>query len=224
MAVNEVVLGTVDSLQQAILSVWYSFLDVVPGLLGALIVVLIGYVVGMVLERVASTLLQFGKLDEWIEQRNLDGAIGKVKLSVIFGALIKWYIFVLFLSQALILVNLAVLSYFARVLVDYVPLVSASVVFILLGLLTARYLANKILMTDHKYKKSVATIIEIVIAYMVIVVGLETVGFRVTVLVDAFRIGFTVFVIIAAIALGLYFAIAYKREILQFAHSLKTGK
>lgn len=224
MAVNEVVLGTVDSLQQAILSVWYSFLDVVPGLLGALIVVLVGYVVGMVLERVASTLLRFGKIDEWIEHRNLEGAIGKVKLSVIFGALIKWYVFILFLSQALILVNLAVLSYFARVLIDYVPIVSASIVFVLLGLLTARYVANKILLSDHKYKKSVATILEIVIAYMAVVVGLETIGFSVTILMDAFRIGFSVFVVIAAIALGVYFAVAYKREIIQFAHGLKTGK
>lgn len=221
MAVSDVVITTVYSLQDALLNVWYSFLNVVPGLVGALIVVLLGYIVALLLERVAVHVLQMGMVDKWVEERNLDGAIGKIKLSVIFGALLKWYIFVLFLAQSLYLVNLSILSMFVAILVNYIPIASASIILVVLGLLVARYIANKISLTDHKYKKSVAVIVEVVIAYMAVVMGLENLGFRVTVLLDAFRIGFTVFVIIAAIALGLYFSFAYRREIQELAKSFK---
>lgn len=221
MAVSEVVVTTVYSLQDALLGVWNSFVNIVPGLVGALIVVLLGYIVALLLERVVVHVLQMGMLDKWVEERNLDGAIGKIKLSVIFGALLKWYIFVLFLAQSLYLVNLSVLSMFVAIMVNYIPVASASIVLVVLGLLIARYVANKITLTDHKYKKSAAVVAEVVIAYMAIVMGLENLGVRVTVLLDAFRIGFTVFIVIAAIALGLYFAFAYRREIHELAKSFK---
>ncbi len=169
MAVDNLVVSAVNSLQNSLLSVWYSFLDAVPGLLIALILVLIGYIVAVILEHIALHVFRVGLIDKWIEDRNLQGAIGKVKLSVVFAALIKWYIFVLFVAQALVSINVYVLARFATVLVDYIPLAIGSVVLVIGGLLIGRYISNKVLKTEHKYKKSVATVVELAIAYVTVV-------------------------------------------------------
>lgn len=213
--------STSMALQDAALSLWDAFVRVVPGLIAAVIVFLVGYIIGEVVKKIIATLLEKAMIDKWVEDRKLEGAIGKVKLSRLCGALVKWYIIALFLAQALVLINLQVLSEFAGLLVAWIPVVAASIMFIILGLLFARYLGNKILSTDYRFKKPIQIIVEVIVAYIAIVLGLENMGFKVTILLDAFRIAFTAFVIVAAIVLGISFAMSYKKEIQDFARSFK---
>jgi len=217
----DVVYSTVTALQDAALSLWNAFVNVVPGLIAALIVFLVGYIIAEVIKKIIVTLLEKALVDKWIEDRKLEAAIGKVKMSRLAGALVKWYIIALFLAQALVLIKLDVLSSFAGMLVVWIPVVAASVMFIVLGLLFARYLGNKVLATEYKFKKSVQIIVEVIVAYIAIVLGLENMGFKVTILLDAFRIAFTAFVIIAAIVFGISFAMSYKKEIQDFARTFK---
>jgi len=213
--------STSTALQDAALNLWNSFVNVIPGLIAAVIVFLVGYIIGEVVKKVISTLLEKAMIDKWIEDRKLEGAIGKIKMSRLCGALVKWYIIALFLAQALVLINLQVLSSFAGLLVAWIPVVAASIIFIVLGLLFARYLGNKIMSTDYRFKKPIQIIVEIIVAYIAIVLGLENMGFHVTILLDAFRIAFTAFVVVAAIVLGISFAMSYKKEIQDFARSFK---
>lgn len=213
--------STVGALGDAAYSIWNAFVNIIPGLIAALVIFLIGYIVAEIVKKIISLLLEKAMVDKWVEDRKLESAIGKVKISRLAGALVKWYIIALFLAQALQLIKLDVLSSFAGMLVAWIPVVAASIMFIVLGLLFARYLGNKVLSTEYKFKKSVQIIVEVIVAYIAIVLGLENMGFHVTILLDAFRIAFTAFVIIAAIVFGLSFAMAYKSDIQDFARSFK---
>ena len=213
--------ATVSALQQAGLKVWEDFLNVIPSLIVAVIVFLIGYIIAEVARKVVQKVMEKALIDKWVEDRNLEGAIGKTKVSRIAGQIVKWYIVVLFLSQVLTLIRLEVLSQFVFLLVKWIPVLIASIVLILLGLLFARYLGNKILKTQYAFKKQIQVIVEVIIAYAAIVLGLENMGFKTTILNDLFRIGFTVFAVVAALVFGVAFAMSYKKEIMDFAKSFK---
>jgi len=217
----DIINSTIIALQDAGLSVWNAFVEIIPGLIAAVVIFLIGYIIAEVIKKIITKLLEKATVDKWIEDRKLEAAIGKVKISRLAGALVKWYIIALFLAQALVLIKLQVLSSFAALLVAWIPVVAASILFIVLGLLFARYLGNKILATDYKFKKSIQIIVEVIVAYIAIVLGLQNMGFRVDILLDAFRIAFTAFVIVAAIVFGISFAMAYKKEIQDFARAFK---
>jgi hypothetical protein len=217
----DLVTDTAIALQDAGLSLWNAFVNVVPGLIAAVIVFLVGYIIAEVIKRVITTLMEKALIDKWISDRKLEAAIGKVKMSRLAGSLVKWYVVALFLAQALVLIKLDVLSSFAGLLVAWIPVVAASILFIVLGLLFARYLGNKVMATDYYFKKPIQIIVEVVVAYIAIVLGLENMGFKVTILLDAFRIAFTAFVLVAAIVIGISFAMSYKKEIQDFARSFK---
>ncbi|MDO8647117.1 MAG: hypothetical protein Q7R70_01745 [Candidatus Diapherotrites archaeon] len=218
---SDLIGSTATALSDAALSLWNSFVNVIPGLIAAVIVFLVGYIIGEVVKKIISTLLEKAMVDKWIEERKLESAIGKVKMSKLAGALVKWFIIALFLAQALQLIQLTVLADFAGLLVMYIPKVAGAILFIVLGLLFARYLGNKVLATDYQFKKSIQLIVEIIVAYIAVVIGLQTIGFEVAIMMDAFRIAFTAFVIVAAIVFGINFAMSYKKEIQDFARSFK---
>ncbi|MFH1256185.1 MAG: hypothetical protein V1494_02735 [Candidatus Diapherotrites archaeon] len=217
----EILTDTATSTGDALLDLWNSFVNVIPGLIAAIILVLIGYIIGLVLKRITVKILEYAQLDKWIEDRKLHGAIGSIKLSNLLGSLVKWWTVALFLAQALWFINLGVLSDFVRILATYIPMLAAAILFIVLGLLAGKYLRNKIDATEYRFKKTIGTIVEIVIAYIAIVIGLDYIGFRTEILLDAFRIGFTAFVLVVAVVLGITFALSYKKELQDLAMSLK---
>lgn len=219
--VEDILAGTALGLQNAAVNLFNAFVNVIPGLIAAVIIFLVGYIVAEVVKKIIVVLMQKAGFDKWIEDRKLGTAIGNAKISNLTGTLVKWWIIALVLAQALVFLNLEVLSNFLEILVEYIPIVAASIVLIVLGLLIGKYFRNKVESTQYKHKKSIGLAVEIIIAYIAIVLGLENIGFQVTLLLDAFRIAFTVFVVVAAVILGITFAMTYKKDIQDFARSLK---
>ena len=223
MADYTVVTQTGLNLQQALLNLWQAFLNVIPGLIAAIIIILIGWIIGKVIKHIVVRILQGAKLDQWLEDHDLEGAIGGKSLSELLGSLTKWYIVILFLAQAAALINLMVLQNFAYLLISWIPALIGAVLVIVASLYIGKYVANRIKETKHKYSKTLGMVIEFLVAYFGVVIGLQTVGFDVTILLDAFRIGFATAVVVLAIILGLFIALSFKKDIAGMAAEMKKG-
>jgi hypothetical protein len=208
-------------LQAALVNLWIEFARVIPGLIAAVIVLIVGWIVAKILKEVTIRILQRTKIDHYLEDRGLSDSIGGVEISVIIGSLIKWYVIALFLAQAIDLIAMQVLKRFAEVLVFYVPLVLAAVVIILLGLILARYVKNIILATGHNFRKTAGLISELIIVYVSAVMALQTMGFNVSILLDAFRIAFAALAITVAIVLGISFALAFRKDTTKFVDEIR---
>ncbi|MDO8537554.1 MAG: hypothetical protein Q7S21_01595 [archaeon] len=209
---SDLVTSTGLGLQAALISLWNEFVRVIPGLIAAVIVLIVGWIVAKILKEVTIRLLQKTKMDHYLEDRGLSDSIGGVEVSVIIGSLVKWYVITLFLAQAIALIEMQVLRRFAEVLVFYVPLVLAAAVILILGLILARYVKNIILATGHQFRKTASVIAELIIVYVASVMALQTMGFNVTILLDAFRIAFAALAITVAIVLGISFALAFRKD------------
>ena len=85
------------ALTDPLVMLWRSFVNLLPGLIAALLLLLIGYVIAFFLGHALKVILDKLGLDRWIAKARLTKAIGNVHISSIFGEITKWYVFVIFL-------------------------------------------------------------------------------------------------------------------------------
>lgn len=210
-----------DALLNAGISVWNAFIKAIPGIIAAILLVIIGWFIGKILQIVTQKLLSAANLDIWVKKSELAPAIGNMELSRIAGFIVKWYVILLFLAQAAEFLTLTTIKDFVSWLVTYIPLVLGAAIIIVIGLLIARYIRNKIEKTSHRYKKTIAVVVEVIVAYMALVMGLSAMKIDVTIMLDAFRIGFTALVVAIAIVLGIAFGLAFRKDAAKIIKDLK---
>ncbi|PJA20331.1 MAG: hypothetical protein COX63_00905, partial [Candidatus Diapherotrites archaeon CG_4_10_14_0_2_um_filter_31_5] len=183
----------------------------------------IGYVVALLLKKAVVYIIQYLKVDHFLESHELPQAIGGVPFSILIGELVKWYVVILFLAQAVNWLALDVLSDFIGMLVFEVPLILSAVLLLAVGFYLARYIRNTINKTNYPKKAMLALIAEIVVMYLVVVMALSYIGFDTTILVEAFRIAFTVLVIVIAIIFGVAFGLSFRKDIKNFVMEVRKG-
>src|SRR3989344_3329259 len=128
------------SIIEPLFSIWNSIVTVIPGLLGAILVLVFGYLVGVLFGRFVQEVLDRAKAEKWlVEKTNLVSVLGYFKLSKFVGLLTKWYVFVLFLPPAASIIELTPLATFLLQIANWVPSVIAAVLIALIGLMAAKY-------------------------------------------------------------------------------------
>ena len=160
-------------------------------------------------------------LDEWAREHKLRDAIAGIPLSELVGSFVKLYVILIFLAQAADFVLLGSIRTFLNALVYYIPLVIAGLIILVLGVLLAKFVRNKIEATQHKFKKAAASVIEFIIIYVALVIALKRIGIDVSLLEYAFLVAFTVFVVLIAVVIGLGVGSAFKDDAKDFVADLK---
>ncbi|PIN98499.1 MAG: hypothetical protein COT90_03935 [Candidatus Diapherotrites archaeon CG10_big_fil_rev_8_21_14_0_10_31_34] len=211
--------GVADS----IAALYNKSIEVLPGIAIAIVLLIIGYVVALLLKKAVVYIIQYLKVDHFLESHELPQAIGGVPFSILIGELVKWYVVILFLAQAVNWLALDVLSDFIGMLVFEVPLILSAVLLLAVGFYLARYIRNTINKTNYPKKAMLALIAEIVVMYLVVVMALSYIGFDTTILVEAFRIAFTVLVIVIAIIFGVAFGLSFRKDIKNFVMEVRKG-
>lgn len=208
-------MGTI--MQGTLMSFWDGFVYILPGLLAAIIVLIVGVIIGKIAGRIVAKVLNKVKLDYWIQRNKLSEALYGKQLSSILGSLLKWYIIIIFLGEAANLVQLTATSYIIRYISFYLPLLIGAGLVVLAGMLIGEYLKKLVTGTKMAHKYLFGEGIKWLTVYFSVVIGLQTAGFEVTILLDAFRIGFTALAIVAAIILGMGFGFAFRKDIEKLA-------
>ncbi len=210
-----------NGFQEVLTRLFMQIPAVVLGLLVAVFFIILGWLIGEFAKKLLTKVLQFAKLDEWAKQHNLRDAVGGVHLSSIAGSFLKWYIILLFLQQSVEAIRLNSIKVFLEAVIFFIPVLLFALAVFVLGLLLAKFVKNKILATNHKHKKSLSNIVEIIIIYLSLLLALERIGLNVDILKNAFLIAFGAFVIVLALVFGITLALAYKGEAKEIVDNLK---
>jgi len=128
---------------QSLIGLWYGFISFLPGLLGAIIIIIIGVLVGKVIGKAISQLVALLKVDKLFESAGASDFVNRsgLKLSVsgFIGGLVKWFIIVVFLMASLQIVGLTQVNDFLReAVLYYLP----KVIIAALVLVIATFLAD----------------------------------------------------------------------------------
>lgn len=205
-------------------TLWLSFGRILPGVIAAIIVLLIGYFVALILGHVVRIILEKIGLDAKVRKSRVSKAIGHTHLPNIIGEVVKWYIFIIFLQQAVALLNLGTLTLLLDRFVVWLPHVIAAILVVLFGFVIAHYIEIKI-QENSKVKgvKAAASWIKVVIIVIMFIIALKQIGIETGLIENLILIIIGAFAVAMAIAFGIGLGGAMKPGAQKWVDSMKKN-
>ena len=188
------------------LQMWNGIVLALPGIIAAILILVLGYLVGALIGHIVKKVLEKTKvIDLVIKKIGLQQEIGRWDLPGFFGLIVKWYIFLVFLNPAAQVVSLDTLSVFFSSVALWIPNIILAIVIALAGYVLAEYIAKKIRETKAKKNSLMAQAAKVITLIFVILIALKQVGIEVSVAENSFLIILAGVMLGVAVAFGLGF-------------------
>jgi Zn-dependent protease len=174
---------------------------ILPGILGALLIILFGYLLGCILGAVVRHVIhRTGAARKVVAKLGLQAEVGKWDFAVLLGLITKWYVFVIFLNPAAQVVNLTYLADFLNSAALWIPNVILAIMIALAGFVVAEYIGKKIRQVKSKQKSLLASTAKALTLIFTALIVLRQIGIAIDVAESAFL------VVLAGVMLGLALA------------------
>ncbi len=182
-----------------------AFLSFIPQLIGALIILIIGYVIAKALQAIVGRVLEGIGFDRWMERGGIkqffDRADTEHTPHSILGRLVFWFVFIIAITMAADALGIPQVSAVLGQLIAYIPSIIAAILILILAALLANFLSSIVRgATGSDILASVARYAIIVYAVFAAVTQL---GIAVELTAPTFLIVLGAVALAAAIAFGL---------------------
>lgn len=131
-----------DVLSLSLKSVWLGIADFIPTFLAAVIIAIIGWIIGAILCKLVSQLIKLAKVDNALRAAGVEKVVEKAGFKLdsgaFLGALVKWFFIIVFLVAALDVLGLKEVTAFLKdVVLGYLPQVIVAALIILVAAVVA---------------------------------------------------------------------------------------
>ena len=200
----DAVTATGSLILNPLISLWAGFINMLPGIVAAIIILIIGYFVSLGLGHLVRVVLEKAGLNGYMEKHKMANVVGHIIASNLLGEIVKWYVLIIFLQSAVDLLNLGALSSVLSGFVMWLPNAVVAAIVVIFGVGVAHYISMKIEEhTEMKGTKFLSKLLKVVIIFMVVVVALSQIGVDVSILENTFLILIGALAVGIAIALGI---------------------
>jgi small-conductance mechanosensitive channel len=182
-----------------------ALLSFIPQLIGALIILIVGYVIAKALQAIVGRVLEGIGFDRWMERGGIkqffDRADTEHTPHSILGRLVFWFVFIIAITMAADALGIPQVSAVLGQLIAYIPSIIAAILILILAALLANFLSSIVRgATGSDILASVARYAIIVYAVFAAVTQL---GIAVELTAPTFLIVLGAVALAAAIAFGL---------------------
>jgi small-conductance mechanosensitive channel len=159
-----------------------------PRLIGAIVILLIGWVVGMALGRAVSGIADRMGIDRQARGTPLSRMLGDSRdaVSNFLGKVAKWFVYALAILAAANTLAIPILSQWIATAVSYLPAFIAGLLVIIGGFIVADFIGDAIertrAATQTAYATWFATGVRMFLYFTAVVIGLDTMGIDVQIL------------------------------------------
>src|SRR5919199_338684 len=123
-----------------------AFLSYVPVLIGAIIILIVGYLIAKALQAIVGRVLEGIGFDRWMERGGIkqffDRADTQHTPHSILGRLVFWFVFIIAITMATDALGIPQVSAVLAQLVAYIPSIIAAILILILAALLANFLAS----------------------------------------------------------------------------------
>ncbi|MCC2630296.1 MAG: small-conductance mechanosensitive ion channel [Candidatus Paceibacter sp.] len=213
---------TVVSLQ----NVWFRFLQYLPNILGALVILIIGWILASVIGGIVRRAVQATGVDQVVERSGMNARFNLSPryhlLSRTIGALVKWLIIIATLVAVASALNLPQITDFLNQVLNYIPRAIVAVAILTIGLLAADFVANLITRTltasklPVRHQKTLGSVAK----YAIIVFSVMAALTQLNVVPELIQIAFAGLVLALALAFGL----GGREEAARLLQNLRQGQ
>lgn len=123
-------------------TVWVQFISVLPQVMVALLLLVVGWVVGNILKKILIRVFKTLNIDQALDAAGVDvlteKAGYKLDSGAFIGGLVKWFVIIAFFVAALDILNFdQVTAFMTQIVLGYLPLVIVSVLILFGGIVLA---------------------------------------------------------------------------------------
>ena len=208
-------MNILNSLQEAV----GQFFGYVPQLIGAIVILIVGYVVAKVLQAVIGRVLQGIGFDGWMERagikRFFDRANTHQTPAGILGRLVFWFVFIIAIVMATDALGIRQVSAVFSQLIAYIPNIIAAILILILASLLANFVAG--LVRGATGVDVLGTVAQVAIIVYAVFAALTQLGIAVQLTAPTFLIVLGAIALAAAIAFG-FGAQGVARDIVEKAY------
>jgi len=192
--------------KQSLVGIWSTFVNFLPGLLGAIVIFIVGCALAYFLNIAITELFKATKIDKLFEKigaRDLADKAGlRLNVSGFFGGLVKWFTIIVFTLTSLEIIGLDQAgSFFKQTIMYYLPTVVLAALVLIIGAILAnlvrKYVKAGVQALGFGSSGLVATIVYYAVWIFTLFTALSQLG------IAASAMQFVLIGIIVALALGL---------------------
>jgi len=126
--------------------IWYRFLVFLPNLIGALLILIIGWIIAAGLDRLVTQILKQIRLDTALNKVGVKNFFRKAgvdfETSDFIGGLVRWTIILVAFLAAADILGLAQITQFLNEILSYIPNIFVAVAILLMGMLAANFFSH----------------------------------------------------------------------------------
>ena len=194
-----------DPIKAMAIKIW----SYIPAIAGAIIILVVGWLLAKLIEAVVVRVLKAVRLDTASDKAGIANVLAqgdiKISLSELIGGIVYWLIILVVVATTLDALNLKIASELISRLVEYVPNILATVFILIIGTFLANFIATIIRTAGSnaglKNAKLMGQIAQVILVVFTVIIAIEQLKIATTLLVLAVNI--------VLIAIGLGIALAF---------------
>jgi small-conductance mechanosensitive channel len=122
------------------------FLSYIPQLVGAIVILIVGYIVAKILEAVVGRVLKGIGFDRWMERGGIKQFLDRAETNQtphsILGKLVFWFVFIIAITMAADALGIPQVSAVLAQLIAYIPNIIAAILILILAALLGNFLSS----------------------------------------------------------------------------------
>ena len=220
--------NSVQVLQQSFYNLLWGVSSFVPDFLFAVIILLIGWFVGVLLGRVVAEAVKAIQVDHALKMAGVGDVVHRagyqLNSGAFIGALVKWFVIIVFLMASLQIIGLSIVTYFLQqIILQFLPQVIVAVFIILVGAVVAEVaqgvVAGSARAAGIRSAGFAGTVAKWAIWSFAIIAALSQVGIATA----YFQTLFTGLVVALSLAFGLAFGLGGQDAASRFIEKTREG-
>ena len=206
--------------------IWLGVASIIPNLIFAIVIVLVGWMIGSIIEKLLAKVIAASKLDLALTSAGLKDLLHKAGFNLnsgaFIGGLVKWFMIVVFLVASFEVLGLAQVNQFLQgVVLSYLPNVIAAVLILLVSVVVAEMVRKLVVGTakasGFRNVNFLGSIVKWSIWIFAFLMALVQLGIAVSFLNTLF----TGVVVAIALALGLSFGLGGQDAAARYIEKVK---
>ncbi len=205
-----------DAITASLLELWSRFIGFLPALVGALLVFLLGLVAAVALGKAAEKIVGLLRIDYVLEKmrvgKKLEQAGLELRISKIFGELVKWFLILVFLMAATDILGLDQVTGFLNSVILYLPNVVVAIVILAVAFLLSNLVYDIVKGSTKAAGIVSARLLATLSKWAIVVFGLLAALLQLGIAVSLVNTIFIGIMAALSLAIGLAFGLGGKEE------------
>ena len=197
-----------------------TFLSYIPQLIGAIIILIVGYFLAKVLQALVTRILRGVGFEDWMERGGVKQFFDRAQTdhtpASVLGILVFWFVFIIAITMAADALGLRQISGFLNQLIAYIPSIIAAILILFLATLLANFVSG--IIRGATGSSILASITRYAIIIYAVFAALTQLGIAVEITAPTFLILLGAVALALAMAFGLG-SVQVARDIVEKAYN-----